>query len=203
MKALPIALALLSLAAPAGAGSFTDLVMAPGVFADAPDGEVATYERTLQAPADLSQLTGKSGRVALAARPGQRGRLLAMTRTQDGATLPIAEFPASGANPVLLYFLESTARNMGEATGGSPFYIRNRMREALDAAQAGDPGTVQTVTLQPFAHDPNRARMGIFADLTLTLRYDPADPGRPLELSADTAPGPNGYHDRLVLIAEE
>ena len=47
------------------------------------------------------------------------------------------DFPAGGANPVLLYFLETTVRDLRRATGGSPYYIRNRMREALVAADLG------------------------------------------------------------------
>ena len=47
-----------------------------------------------------------------------------------------ASRPAS-ANPLLLYFLETTVRAMAEATGGSPYYIRNRIREALVAADLG------------------------------------------------------------------
>ncbi|PJN93834.1 hypothetical protein CNY89_18115 [Amaricoccus sp. HAR-UPW-R2A-40] len=33
----------------------------------------------------------------------------------------MAQFAAGGPNPVLIYFLESTARAMAEITGGSPF----------------------------------------------------------------------------------
>ena len=112
---------------------------------------------------------------------------------------PVADFPASGPNPVLLYFLESTARGMAQATGGSPFYIRNRIREAVAAAGLGD-GSPLEVAIVPFAADPNRGRMGGFADLTLRLRYDEGRPDRLLELSADTAEGAEGYHHRLALI---
>ena len=99
---------------------------------------------------------------------------------------PVADFPASGPNPVLLYFLESTARGMAQATGGSPFYIRNRIREAVAAAGRGD-GSPLEVAIVPFAADPNRGRMGGFADLTLRLRYDEGRPDQLLELSADAA----------------
>ena len=44
---------------------------------------------------------------------------------------------------------------------------------------------------------------GAFADLTLQLRFDPADPARILELSADTAAGEGGYHETLVLLPEK
>ena len=50
---------------------------------------------------------------------------------------PVGTFPAGVANPLLLYFLETTVRATAEATGGSPYYIRNRIREALVAADLG------------------------------------------------------------------
>ena len=126
-----------------------------------------------------------------------------MTREGDGKVQPIAAFPASGPNPVLLYFLETTARGMAAATGGSPFYIRNRIREALAAAPLGPADAPGEVVLRPFAADPNRARMGAFADLALRLRFDPDRPDRILELSADTPDAAGGYHQRLTLITED
>jgi hypothetical protein len=59
------------------------------------------------------------------------------------------------------------------------------------------------VALAPFAADRNRERMGAFADLAIRLRFDPARPARILELSADTREAAEGYHERLVLIAED
>ncbi len=90
---------------------------------------------------------------------------------------PVGTFPTGVANPLLLYFLETTVRATAEATGGSPYYIRNRIREALVAADLGaGEGAAREVTLTPFAGDPNRAKMGAFADLTLRLRFDPERP---------------------------
>lgn len=202
MKHLTLAFAL-CVATPALAGSLSDLLMAPGLLAGAPDGVALVYERDRATPSVLPGGDVADGRLVLTALDGARGRALALSRQEGGATQPVAEFPASGANPVLLYFLETTARSMADATGGSPFYIRNRMREAFGAAEAAAGGAVEEVTLRPFVADRNRGRMGVFADLALTLRFDPDEPARILELSADTAAGEGGYHDRLVLIAED
>jgi hypothetical protein len=117
---------------------------------------------------------------------------------------PVGSFPTGVANPLLLYFLETTVRVMAEATGGSPYYIRNRIRDALVASDLGvAAGAAREVVLMPFAADPNGAKMGVFGDLSLRLRFDPGAPGRLLELSADTAAADDGYHDRLLLIAGE
>jgi hypothetical protein len=201
MKALLLIASLLPLSA--GAGEFTDLLMAPGLFAHAPDGPVLAYVLDREVPEGGPVPAIDDGRLRVAAAAGTHGRQLVVSREDDGKVTPIAEFPASGPNPALLYFLESTARAMAETTGGSPFYIRNRMREALAAADLGAATTPRQVVVRPFTGDPNRAKMGDFADLGLTFRFDPAAPARILELSADTAAARGGYHDRLVLIAED
>jgi hypothetical protein len=201
MKALLLIASLLPL--PAAAGELTDLLMAPGLFADAPDGPVLAYAVDRVVPEGGPVPAIEDGRLRVAAGEWTHGRQLVVSREDDGKVTPIAEFPASGPNPALLYFLESTVRAMAEATGGSPFYIRNRMREALAVARLGAGATPREVVAQPFAADPNRAKMGAFADLGLRFRFDPAVPARILELSADTAAAEGVYHDRLVLIAED
>jgi hypothetical protein len=143
------------------------------------------------------------GEVRLEVVAAGDGRELRLVREDDGHATPVGTFPAGAANPVLLYFLETTVRAMAEATAGSPYYIRNRIREALAAAGLGPEGTPREVTFMPFEGDPNRARMGAFADLAIELRFDPARPARILELSADTPGGDAGYHEALVLIAED
>jgi hypothetical protein len=199
MKALLLAL-LLPL--PAAAGPLTDALMAPGLFAGAPDGPLLAYAEQRTVP-DGAARADVDGRLLVAAEPGPRGRQLAVTRAAGGKVEPIAAFPASGPNPVLLYFLETTARDMAAATGGSPFYIRNRIREALAAAPLGPADAPGAVVLRPFAADPNRARMGAFADLALRLRFDPERPDRILELSADTTDAAGGYHQTLRLVTED
>lgn len=55
------------------------------------------------------------------------------------------------------------------------------------------------VTLHPFEGDPNRARMGEFAELTLHFVVSDKVPGHFLSLSEDT-PGPaTGYHGTITL----
>lgn len=197
-------LAFLAFAPAAEAGALTDLLMTPGVFAAAPPGPAIAYaeERTVAEDGTLASVAG--GEVRLEVREDAGKRELTLVRETDGAAQPVGTFPTSTANPLLLYFLETTVRATAEATGGSPYYIRNRMREALAAADLGaEADTGREVTLVPFADDPNRPKMGVFADLTLRLRFDPAQPERILELSADTAPGEGGYHEKMVLIAED
>lgn len=210
MKAL--ILSLLLAASPVAAGELTDLVMAPGLFAALPEGAALHYDHTRHAATPLADAGAVAdglrsedvteGAVTLAVTQGR----LVLTRQAGEQALPGAEFPLSAPNPVLLFFLENVVRNVAVATGGSPFYIRNRLRAALAEARAqtgAEAGGGNAVVLHPFAADPNAAHLGDFASLALTLRFDPADPARLLELKADTAAGLQGYTEHLLLIPEE
>lgn len=188
---------------PASAGALSDLLMATGVFEGAEIGSAVVYEETRDAPevegVSVTGVTGGQVRLEVAGADELR-----LVREADGVATPVGTFSAGAANPLLLYFLENTVRAMAEATGGSPFYIRNRIREALVASDLGaDEGGAREVVLAPFAADANRAQMGTFGDLAIRLRFDPAAPARILELSADTPAGADGYHDRMTLVAEE
>lgn len=216
MKALTRTLALgLALAAsPALSGPFSDLVMAPGVLAKVPAGPVFRYAHTRHLPVhaegstqpkvpegEIQPQAVAEGEVILVAEPGQGGVRLVLSRRDGGQTAPVAEFSGSGSNPVLLYFLENTVRVIASETGGSPYYLRNRIREALVTADLPAPGA--PLVLHPFAADKNRDRMGEFGTFALHLTFDPARPERLVELKADTAAGAGGYTETLTLIAEE
>ncbi len=185
------------------AGALSDLLMAPNVFAEAPVGSEVAYteDRVVPDGGTLTDVTG--GAVRLEVHADGADRSLILVKEADGKPQPMGTFPTGVANPLLLYFLETTVRAVAEKTGGSPYYIRNRIREALVAADLGSGDGAREVVLTPFATDANKAKMGVFADLTIRLRFDPARPDRILELSADTAAGADGYHEKLVLIAED
>lgn len=196
MKSLFLAL-LLPL--PAATGPLNDLLMAPGLLDGAGEGPLLAYSEQRMAPDGTRAAPAANGRLLVAVAPGVQGEQFLLSREVGGKSQSLGAFPASGPNPVLLYFLELTARGMASATGGSPFCIRNRMREAVAAADLGTGTSPREVVMRPFANDPNRARMGAFATLALRLRYDPDRPDRILELSADTKAAGDGYYGRLLL----
>ncbi|MEQ5871009.1 hypothetical protein J4E08_14035 [Sagittula sp. NFXS13] len=112
---------------------------------------------------------------------------------QDGKKRGLGSFPASVGNPMIMYFYETVVRDMAEAAGGSPFYIRNRVKESLirptepvvgEAEVNGETVSTQTVRLYPFANDPNRAQMKGFGDLELTVTMSEDVPGWYLSLEA-------------------
>ncbi|WP_299359864.1 hypothetical protein [uncultured Paracoccus sp.] len=211
MRGLLLGLLLSVGSGPAVAGPLSDLIMAPGLLADLPAGDALRYrhERTVPQP-DGTALPG-AGRglpvpsavndAELKLAPDGAG-MLVLSSEEPGESQPMASFPAAGGNPVLLFFLENVVRNLAVATGGSPFYLRNRMLETLVAADllaaAGGP---TEILIHPFAQDPNRARLGPFADLQIGLRLDPGDPARLLALSADA--GTTGYRETMTLVSED
>ena len=114
-----------------------------------------------------------------------------LTFHQDEKHRMLGEFPASVGNPLILYFVETVSRDMAESAGGSPFYIRNRVKEALVSPATIETGEETTVTMRPFEGDPNADRMKGFEDLTLTVTMSDDVPGWYSRLEA-TVPGADG-----------
>jgi hypothetical protein len=209
-----VAMAVLALASPALPGPPSDALFVEGIFSRLPEGQVMTYEHRRQGADAPGFVLVTDGRMTLAtgeAIPSETVRSLTLTLQVAGKTREIVDFPATGGNPLLLVFLESTVRSMATLAGGSPFYIRNRIKDALRTGGEASPtrlefgGTAvaaQTVTFRPFTQDPNRARMGEFADLTLRFVVSDAVPGHFLLLSADTPTPTTGYHETITLMPE-
>lgn len=210
MRALILA-AVLASSQSLSAGGFSDAVMAPGIFRSiAQSGSAApilqyAHERRIAVTG-----TDAPTRQIIALPPVAAGRVT-LTRTAEGLALAlsadanpprvVSEFDAEGANPVLLFFLENIVRSASAATGGSPYYIRNRIRDSLieAVAEPAADGTVD-VTLHPFAKDEHRRELGVFADLRIILKYRTPDPGRLLLLDATTGEvDGQGYHETLTL----
>ena len=135
--------------------------------------------------------------------------LTGITLQEGGRTRILGTYEAVTGNPVIMYFLESTLRQMADVSGGSPFYIRNRIKEALleDAEivpaefdLGGQIIAAEQVTIHPFANDAARNRMGDFADLTLSVTVGEAIPGWYGKLAAFTSPdGDEAYSNTLTL----
>lgn len=194
---------LLSLAVPVLADPVIDSLFAEAVLEDHPAGQEIHYSHQLSGPEAPGFQPVTDGRLILV-KPSDGAPRLTLTMISDGRSQSLPDFPLEGGNPVLLVFLESVSRSMADLTGGSPFYIRNRIKDALreggeteSLAQPRDKGmvTAQALTLHPFRDDPNRARMGAFADLALRFVVSDHVPGHILELSANT----EGYHETIAL----
>lgn len=147
-------------------------------------------------------LTIRDGRIGLdlITDPSDGQPALQLSVTTDSRTRKIGPFPVSGGDPVLTYFLEQTTRDMARLTGGSPYYIRNRIKDALFRGGETEPdGAGLIARFQPFADDRNADRMRGFQTLTLTFRLED-EPSRPIrEMRAQTQGELPGYDQHLVL----
>ncbi|MEM9440766.1 MAG: hypothetical protein AAGA73_10015 [Pseudomonadota bacterium] len=137
-----------------------------------------------------------TGGISLSVLPSDATMVQLKFRT-DGKHRALGQFPASVGNPMIMYFYETVVRDMAESAGGSPFYIRNRVKEALTQPAAFEEGeavidgeNIPTVTvrLKPFENDPNKDRMQGFGDLEMRVTMSEKVPGWYLSLVAETAP---------------
>ncbi len=197
-------------------GEAQDRIFRTGLLAGMAEGQALVYAR--ERGGDLAGGGAApivDGTVTITVEPpdaasGAKGRAARVELRAGDDLIGRSVLSADGGQPMLLVFLESTARAVAELTGGSPFYIKNRMREALtaeiplaagDVEAGGGAVPAATVTVRPFAGDPNRDRMGALADLALTLAMSEATPGGFARLEAEAGPDATGapaYFDRVV-----
>lgn len=111
MKSLFLAL-LLPL--PAATGPLNDLLMAPGLLDGAGEGPLLAYSEQRMAPDGTRAAPAANGRLLVAVAPGVQGEQFLLSREVGGKSQSLGAFPASGPNPVLLYFLEIDGARHGE-----------------------------------------------------------------------------------------
>ena len=150
---------------------------------------------------DIAERT-ETVKLAIGASPDIGARPLEVTMISDGHERRIDSFTGVPGNPVLMVFLEGMVRSIQKATGGSPFYLRNRIKDALrdGLTVSTDKNGVETLTMRPFETDRNRARMGPFAMTEVQFVVDRSAPGMLLRMVADTG-GPRDqavYYEEVV-----
>lgn len=90
-------------------------------------------------------------------------------------------------NPVIVALLEEDVKDMQKALGGSPFYFRNKLREALAGQTPAEPVKIEfagktvdawKVALKPFMDDQkNHGKLREFAERSYELTFSDAVPG--------------------------
>jgi len=95
-------------------------------------------------------------------------------------------FPAFAGNPILLVILERDVAEMSRILRGSPYYLRNRMREALGETTTAEPTRVVIdgrategwrIAATPFAQDRNRDKLREHAGKRYEFTLSEAVPG--------------------------
>ena len=186
-----------------------DLLFRSGTLTNFAIGQTIVYSQTKTSLLPNAERLRRSGQLKL--RIAQ-GKIAELKYFEKEKYRKIGTFPISVGNPLILYFLESTIRQTARATGGSPFYIRNRLKEALTAGgkitpvslsyDGKDYGGMQ-VLLKPFQGDNNQERLGAYANLSVIITMSKDVPGWYHRLVAMTPASPKGeryYHDHIEAI---
>jgi hypothetical protein len=186
-----------AVAAPLAGDKTYDMLFRNGTLdAVSRDAELV-YARTVTNALKPEAADRDTGEVALSFREGEATMALLEFR-QDGKYRRLGSFPASVGNPMIMYFYETVVRDMAEVSGGSPFYIRNRVKDALiqpsDIVEGemmldGRSVPVRTIRIYPFLDDPNRDRMMGFGDLELRVTMSDDVPGWYMSLVAEASGG--------------
>lgn len=187
----PVA-ALLAFATAASAETAFELAFRNGTLDAFEAGDRLDYESVVTMPAG-GEADDKTVSVAL-----EDGGVATLQERTEEAARALGQFNAGVGNPLCMYFLERTIRSVAEETGGSPFYLRNRIKDALhdplevrevEVDWLGRTVAGTEIVLAPFANDPNVDRLGDFADLRISLVVGEDIPGWYRHLSAEAGEG--------------
>ncbi|MCS0504227.1 hypothetical protein [Ancylobacter mangrovi] len=175
--------ALPSFAAPSATELFFDtpylLQVAPGTTLDYRYKHKSTEER-------LGESFDETMAMDVTADPQDAsGRVADVEITRGTRESEAGPFPSMKGNPIALVLLEREVREMAQLTKGSPFYLRNRLREHL-ASAAVEPASFEfdgrkvegwRMTMVPFAEDPNRDKLAELVGRRYEFLFSDAVPG--------------------------
>lgn len=187
----------LAVAAPLDGEKTYDMLFRNGTLDQIDRASALVYRREVTNALKPEAGIRDTGDVTLSFREGNKDIAL-LEFWQEDKHRALGTFPASVGNPMIMYFYETVVRDMAEAAGGSPFYIRNRVKEALvqsseitegQAVVDGKTVPTRTIRMYPFEGDPNSERMKGFGDLELRVTMSDAVPGWYMTLVAEAAEG--------------
>lgn len=179
------ALALGGAAAAAAPATFRQLVFEAPHFANVSNGQTITYRfvRKTDDPKltpsfedEVKVLVGPEG-----AENSVKIDLFTGSRAQEHPNM------SKAGNPVIVAILEQDVVEMNKTLGGSPFYFRIRLKDALAEEKAAEPTKVEyngktldgwKISLKPFADDAkNRGKLKEYANRTYELTFADGVPG--------------------------
>ena len=187
----------------------TSLVFGEKQLAGLEPGEELIYAHRRSLPEGAAGNMIRDGEIRLAVARSETGAEARVSVGDEGRTRRLDPFPMAG-NPILLVFLESSLRAIAEVTGGSPFYLRNRIREAFREGAEAVAVTAETrngtvpaerIVYRPFEQDAHVAELGAFREMELEFVLSEAVPGRFVSLAAST--GAAGFREEVRLVGEE
>lgn len=170
-----------------------DLIFKTGTLDAVAKDAPLEYTQSIEITNNKEQSEANTGTVRLTFQEEDMSLLQFLKDTRQRK---LGEFPTSVGNPMVMYFAETVIRDMASTAGGSPFYIRNRVKASLlqqvpindiEIDFGGKKIAAKEVILEPFKDDPNRDRMKGFEDLALTITVSEDVPGWYYSMKAETA----------------
>jgi hypothetical protein len=193
------------IAATAGAATGTetfDLIFRSGTLGDLPEATVVDYTQTGTSAGENGGAVKDAIRLTIGAEDQTT-----LQRVRDGKTGSMGSFKTSVGNPIIMFFMESVVREVAEVSGGSPFYIRNRFKEALldevtvepvTVPFGGDEVSAERVVLHPMQGDRHAAEAGV-DDVELEFVMSEDVPGWYYALAATGGEAEKAFENRIML----
>lgn len=206
---------LLAMTTTAHADEALDRIFATGQLKTVEIGQTLTYNYSRLSPNPETRHSIQDGEIVLRIDPpGQRDKAPVIVATiEDGnQKRTLHPFPGDAGNPLVMMFLESVAGSMAKVAGGSPFYIRNRIKDAfrqgtnlipLDIDLDGESVQAFQAVYEPFLNDPNSERMGVFKELSLAFVLSDDIDGKIVSLRANAGNDASGYRESMELDLQE
>ncbi len=179
IRATALAVGMAALATSVVAETAFEMTFRPGTLNSFEIGDGLLYDSVVTE-------TGEDATTTIEVQLTEDGLAALEQQGAEGQERTLGRFDASVGNPVAMYFLERTIRTVAEATGGSDFYLRNRIKDALREPEEvrtieidwqGEPVEATEIILTPFEKDPNRPRLGPYGDLRIRLVMGEGVPG--------------------------
>ncbi len=146
---------------------------------------------------------------------GKESRSVIVSFKEGERNVTLSPFSDGGGNPMLVFFLESLAKAVAKSTGGSPFYIKNRIVETfqrgtevspIEIVHDGKPVEASRILYAPFAKEKVKDRLQNFANMEMVFTLSEAVPGGIVEIRAiDDPKAEDGFREFIVFdgIAEK
>jgi len=187
-------LAMLSTAAFAGTLTGTEILFGSASFDDVKAGTTLSYTHKRSADEKIPVRAISDGHIVVNRIDNEDGADKTIVRLKQGeGKRQLEHLPADRGNPIFVVFLESSVSSVTFATKGSPFYIRNRIKDAFASGGEVSSGTVEVdgeeidathIDYRPFKGDRNAERMGAaFENLLVRFTLSDDVPGHFVEMT--------------------
>ncbi|QJP13875.1 hypothetical protein G3545_09555 [Starkeya sp. ORNL1] len=189
MKRIAIGLAALMLAGTAAlaAPSSTELFFdKPYLSSVAPGSKIIYAYKHVTTKPELGESFDEKLEMSVDAAPeNAAGRVADVDILRGDKHSEAGPFPTMSGNPIALVLLERDVKEMATLSKGSPFYIRNRVRDALGNGAVeevrfdyqGKTVDGWKITLTPFASDPNKDKLAELVGRRYVFMYSDQVPG--------------------------